>query len=294
MPIRGTTTSLTTARSAWSFTILMAFLAVASVPARSAELLTNQAIRLRVLQTTFPGATISRSTGPLEDLSLNLDCCKELPLNDAFKDDHLYEIVAPPTKAEADPASDVTEPEKPLSTKRLVRLQVYRQGSQDGHKPLLVAIVNYWFRPANPPNCCQAIGKVLLLSAHGDRVLDSFDNMPNAFTMFTSIKFLDVDNSGIEKLFLAADYSSPGDVGINLKVFDVSGLKIRPVLEIGSASSWPEKYSLTFDQMETVAAKGKRFWFTKIVYGPNGTELLKPVISKVSFSVGEGVDRGRQ
>jgi len=271
----------------------MAFLVASSIPAHSAELLTNEGIRLRVLQTVFPGAAISVSTGPLEDLSLKLDCCKELPLNDAFKDEHLYEIVAPATKAEEDPAGDVAEPEKPLSTTRLVRLQVYRQRSQDGREPLLVAIVNYWFRPANPPNCCQAIGKVLLLSANGDRLLDSFDNMPNAFTMFTSITFLDIDGGGLEKLFLAADYSSPGEVGINLKVFDVSGLKIRPLLAIASASSWREKSVLAFDQQETMAAKGKRFWFTKTVYDRNGTELQQPVITNISFPAGEGVDRRR-
>ena len=220
-----------------------------------------------MLRTVFPGATISLSTGPLEDLSLNLECCKELPLNDAFKNEHLYEIVAPATKTEEDQASDVAEPEKPLSTKRLVRLQVYQQRFQDGRDPFLVAIVNYWFRPANPPNCCQSIGKVLLLSANSDRVVDSFENMPHAFRMFTSVEFIDVDNSGIEKLFLAADYSSPGEVGINLKVFDLFGLKIQPVLEIGSASSWPEEFVLAFDRKKTMVAKGRRFWFTKTVYG---------------------------
>jgi len=141
-------TSFTTARSTWSLTLLMALLVVASIPARSAELQTNEGIKLRVLRTAFPGATISRSTSPLEDLSLKLECCKELPLNDAFKDEHLYEIVAPATKAEEDPASDVNEPEKPLSTKRLVRLQVYRLRSQDAGDPLFVAIVNYWLKPA--------------------------------------------------------------------------------------------------------------------------------------------------
>jgi len=143
----------------------------------------------------------------------------------------------------------------------------------------------------NPPNCCQAIGRVLLLSANGERVVDSFDAMPHAFRMFTSVEFVDVGDSGMEKLFLAADYSSPGEIGINLKVFDVSGLKIRPVLEIGSASSWPEEYSLTFDQKETMAAKGKRFWFTKTVYAITEPNFSKPVITKISFPAGEGVDR---
>ncbi len=136
MPIRDSRSTVTAARPAWSFRILIALLVVASVPGRSAQLLTSERLRLRVLQTAFPRARISRSTGPLEDLSLNLECCKELPLRDAFREEHLYEIVAPATKAEQDPASDVAEPEHPLSTRRLVRLQVYRRHSQNGRDPL--------------------------------------------------------------------------------------------------------------------------------------------------------------
>ena len=265
--------------------ILIRMALATPMPAHGIQELTGEPVHLRVLQAAFPSARVSRSTAAPFDMSIKPDCCKEFPLDDTLKNERPYEVVAPASKFEEDPASDVAEPEKGLSNRRVVRLKVYEVHRQNGGASFLVSILNYGFLGAHPPNCCQSIGLVLLLPVSGDRVLDRFDEMPHAFRMFTSIRFLDVDGSGMEKLLISTDYSSPGEVGITFRVLDVFRERIHLLLDIPLASSWPQKYVLTLNESETIAAYGKHFHFAKKTYAEKGFALNPPAVTHVSYLV---------
>ncbi len=101
-------------------------------------------------------------------------------------------------------------------------MELYSWKSSGADENLLIAVLGYSYATANPARCRRALAKVLLLSNAADRILDSFDKMPNAFTMFTSIKFLDVDGSGAEKMMIGADTAGAGFIGVNSGVFGVS------------------------------------------------------------------------
>lgn len=263
----------------------LTFVLAAPVPANGIQELTGEQVHLRVLHAAFPNATIPRSTAAPFDMSIKPECCKEFPFDDALKNERPYEVVAPASRFEEDPASDVAEPEKGLSNRRLVRLKIYEVHGKSGGAAFLVSILNYRFLGANPPDCCQSIGRVLVLPLSGDRVLDSFDEMPHAFRMFTSIRFLDVDGSGMEKLLISTDYSSPGEVGITFMVLDLFHERTRLLLDIPLASSWPEKYLLTLNDSETISAHGKQFLFAKRVFTEGGGALTPPAMTHVSYSV---------
>jgi hypothetical protein len=117
-----------------------------------------------------------------------------------------------------------------------VQMQLYRWKTPDGLEPLLVAVLNYSFLNANPARCCVAIGEVLLLSSTADRILDTLDQMPNDFTTFTSVRFLDPDGSGADKLMIAADFSGAGITGVDMAIFDVSHRKLNPMISLATLS----------------------------------------------------------
>jgi hypothetical protein len=71
---------------------------------------------------------------------------------------------------------------------------------------------------------------VLLVSNAADHIFDKFDKMPYAFSEFTSIRFLDVNGSGVEKLMIGADFSFLGPaVGVDSAVFDLADHRLTPL-----------------------------------------------------------------
>jgi len=167
----------------------------------------------------------------------------------------------------------------------------WKTGADGGQ--LLVAVLIYLFSMANPPHCCRAIGKVLLLSATGDRILDVLDKVPYAFTMFTSVRFLQVDETGSEKLMIGADFAYVATIGVSSAVLDVLGQKLTPLISattmIQNEGEEPDVHTLTLDERQTLAAKGKRYYFVKKAYVDKGKVLRTPVTSNESYPVGTGV-----
>jgi hypothetical protein len=269
--------------------VLFGLLLLGAFRGYAAEPVTDEYTRLLVLRQIFPTALIVKSSALTENSFYRSEWLKELRMNDAMKAEPVYYITRSVSKDEEDAASDVAEPDKKLSETRCVRLRLFRWRSGNTKAQLLIAVLAYRFIDANPPNCCQSIGKLVALSADARHVLDSFVNMPHAFTMFTSIMFLDADQSGSEKLVTERDFSSPGEVGKSLMVFDLNGLTLKPQLQIAAASSWPEKYILALDEQATMHEKGRRYCFVRTSYAREGKTFPKPVITRISYQVGSGL-----
>jgi hypothetical protein len=135
----------------------------------------------------------------------------------------------------------------------------------------------------------------LLLSNTAERILDTFDQMPYAFTTVTSVGFLDLDGSGANKLMIGADFSGVGSSGIDTAVFDVSHRKLRPLISFTTLVLYeadPDQldiHTLELDEHQTRLAKGNRFFFVKTTYAEKATVFPKPVITHVSYPVGTGI-----
>ena len=271
---------------------LVTLLLVNASAAHGAESVTDESIRLRVLRLVFPNAAISRSLPGVKQTPvqgpLGIDAFSE-SFRDALEDEQEYDVVGSVGKDEALAAEDITSSAHDrFSEKRRVRLLLFRWRSNRGDQSSLVAVINYSFSEANPARCCLAVGKVVLLSDTGDRVLSMLDRMPNAFTTFTAIKFLSAGGAGRETLFLSVDFGGAGTIGINTAIIDLSNQRLTPLRWLPTAISYDieEKFTMALDEPRTKRSKGKRVWFIKTTYAKKGKRFPAPVTSRESIEIG--------
>lgn len=267
---------------------IFAFLLLLVCSAHGAELVTDEATRLGVLRLVFPKAAISigpaRSKPPEAGFSGELEPLAD-SFHDAFADEQEYDVVAPPDEEE-ELAASITFDRS--SDRRRVRLLLYRWRPADGGQASLVAVLHYVFVDANPSRCCRALGKVMLLSASGERVEAKVTEMPNAFTRFTSIRFLDPGRPNPEDLLVSVDFSGAGVVGVNTAILDLTNQRITPLgwlttaVYDGLEKENEEMFAMTFDEQKTRLSKGKRFWFVKKSYIEKGKKLPTPITSATS------------
>jgi len=264
--------------------------------ASGAELVTDHDTRLRVLSLVFPNARISDAAKPKDDQPFSVtDPLEHLVISLKSGFEHYYEVVGPVAKEEEEPASDITDLNKGFSDKRQVRMEVYRWKAPKGGEAVLVAVLDYLFMGANPARCCRAIGKVFLLSSAADRLLDSFDKMPYAFTTFTSVQFIDLDGSGAEKLLISADTSGAAYLGVKSALFDLAKRRLTLLVSLDTLVFYEAElekvaiHTLTLDERQTIRSKGKRIFFVKETFAAKGKLFSKPLKSRVSFPIGYGL-----
>jgi hypothetical protein len=276
---------------------LLTMLLVTASTANSAEIVTDEATRMGVLRLVFPNARISAVSGPpnIESFSVT-DPLGHLVISLRSGFQHEYAVVGPVAKEEEEPASDITRfPEHWMSDKRRVLMEVFRWKPPRDGEPLLVAVLSYSFPTANPARCCRAKGKVILLSTAADRILDRIEKVPYAFTTFTSVRFLDMDGSGAEKLMIGADTSGMGSIGVDSAVFDLSNRKLDPLLAVNTLVFYEadiedlDIHTLTLDEPQTIRSSGKRFFFVKKTFAEKAKLFAKPPTSQMSYPVGFGV-----
>jgi len=281
---------------AWLGSLFVALVLLNISIASGAELVTDSAVRLQVLRLVFPNTRISDVPTPKDDPPFPVtDPLGHLVISLKSGFEHYYEVVGPVATEEEEPASDITDLNKGFSDKRQVRMEVYRWKAPRDGEPLLAAVLDYSFAGANPARCCRAIGKVFLLSNAADRLLDSFDKMPNDFSMFTSVQFVDVDGSGTEKLLISADASGVAYLGVKSALFDLAKHRLTPLISVDTLVFYEEELenvtinTLTLDERQTIRSRGKRIFFVKETFAAKGKLFSKPRKSRVSFPVGYGL-----
>ena len=261
----------------------------------AAEIVTDEATRLRILGLVFPAARISRVAaqpdkpfevrGPRRQLVATL--------RNALLSTQVYEVFGPPKKEEEDPASDILREHGPSQT-RQVHMKVFRWSPPGGSRPMLVAILSYQFRGANPPRCCSTIGKVLLLSNAAERIVDSFDSMPWGFSTFTEVRFLN-DGSGSEKLMIGVDASGAATLLVDSAIFDLSKQKLTPVLSVQTMVLYEAElenidvHALTLDETRTRSAKGTRYFFVKRTFADKKKLPATSFVTTESYPAGTGL-----
>jgi len=287
--------------------VLAALFVLGASSAHAAQLVTDETVRLRVLHTAFPNARISNSPAATESKQslpggankqeIGFDTLGAISneLTDALEGERRYDVIGSVSKDEETPASDITAPPKNrLSDKRQVRLRLYRWQGRLEVEPVLVAFLNYSFPDAKPAHCCGAVGKLLLTSDAVDRILAHFNKTSFAFTSFTSIRFLDINDDGTEEVLVGEDFGGGASTGVNLAIFDLShgtfNLKFQVTTAVFSAMEDFEEYVLTLDEQRTVSAKGETFHFVKKTYAANGKAHPKPIVTRISYPAGTGAN----
>ncbi len=277
--------------------LLFVLVSISRLVCLAGELVTDEVMRLRVVRLAFPSGRIStlptqqsRDIFPVKD-PLNRVVAR---LKNSLEQGPDYEVVGPVAKNEENFATDITDFDRPPSNKRRVQMRLYRWKVVSG-EPLLVAVLRYSFPNANPSRCCRAIGKVLLLSSTADRILDVLDKVPNAFTMFTEIRFLPQVGTSPEAFMIAADYSGAATLGVNSVILDASDGHLNPLMSVDTVVLYEadlenaDVHTLTLDQYPRPVAGERRFFFVKKSYVEKGKVLRTPVTTSVSFPVGTGL-----
>lgn len=264
----------------------------------AAQLVSDEATNLQALRAIFPNMRISvLPNQPEEHPSPITDPLQRLiaTVQNELLHGRQYSVVGPVSQDEEDSSIDIVHPQRSASDERRLHIEVYRWTIDEKGNELLVAFLSYTFANANPPRCCTTVGKMVLLSDNAERVLDTLDKMPYAFTMFTSIQFLKVDATVSEMLLVGADFSGVGTIGINSAVFNVKHQRLNPLLWLTTMVLSEadiddlDVHTMTLDARRTVLANGKRFFFTKKTYAVGKQVLTTPRTETAEFPVGSGV-----
>jgi hypothetical protein len=273
------------------------FVALGGAVGHAAQLVTDEATNLQVLRLVFPGMRVSvlakrqdEKPSPVTDPMGRIIAV----VSDGLERGREFSTIGPVSKEERGPASDLGDYQH-MSNQRYVRMEVFRWRASTDGQPFLLAVLSYTFRNSNPPLCCRALGKIVLLSNNANRVLDSFNKVPNAFTMFTSLDFIKVSGTGYEKLMIGVDFSGVGTIGINSAIFEVSQRKLRPLLSLTTMVlneadiEALDIRTLKFDEHRTFLANGKEFFFLQRTYATGKQVLATPSTETIALPVGTGV-----
>jgi hypothetical protein len=164
--------------------------------------------------------------------------------------------------------------------------------------PMLVAVLSYHFRGANPARCCLELGRTILLNTSADRILNEFRIAPHAFGPFTEIRFLPLVG-GRELLIFGASYAPAATSAVISIILDVVNDHWKPVLAVDTVMQYffgeqvqNDVHTLTLDEVRTVAAGGKRFYYVRQTWMRRGRTLSKPSTERLSFPAGFGFPLG--
>ncbi|HXA52008.1 MAG TPA: hypothetical protein VNV86_16945, partial [Candidatus Acidoferrum sp.] len=88
------------------------------------------------------------------------------------------------------------------------------------------------------------------------------------------------------------DAGGAGSIGTSMLVFDLSGRRLRPILETQSRLEYmtSDRYSQELDVERSVAQEGRSVCFELTVFAKNEKVYPKPHVSHECYPMGTGVD----
>jgi hypothetical protein len=234
-------------------------------------------LRQDILQAIFPAMEVVATTRHRPPASPRYP--------DAFANEAIYQVNGPATNEVEHCASAA------LSKSREVQLQVFPWPRT---RTDLVAVVQYRFIGASPAGACWSIGLVLHLSRRGQafEVLERQLMEPMHHSLFAGIRLLDLNGDGVEELVVEPDAGGAGSIGTSMLVFDLSGRRLRPILETQSRLEYmtTDRYSQELDVARSVAQEGRSVCFELTVFAKNEKVYARPHVSHECYPMGTGVD----
>ncbi len=247
--------------------------------ASGAELVTDEATRLKVLAAVFAGMSITAVPGKHIDDSRRWPAGKvELDFPDALKRKIVYRITgAPTTENETCASDDIIKQNQ--SAVREVRAKIYNVSPAR-----FVAVAQYKFVDANPAMACPSIARITLVEDKAGVFTASSKFEPDTLHHW-GLHRIEMASSGdtAEQLLVESDFGGAGVLGSELYIFDISPGDLRPVIEtVVSVYDGLERENLfvqSLDIARTRANKGARFCFTMTTYEEDDKQFTPPRIT---------------
>ena len=269
-------------------TVFAYLLVAATAPLSATEPITDESLRMDVLQAVFPKTTISLAVGrSIDDSWGPTGHSKEFLFPDALATEKVYQVAGPASgQAEECAASDVTH-DSPFSQIREVRFQVFRwPGAADSGS--LLAVSQYAFRGANPPGSCPSIARVSrVMYVRGKwRGSVGLDLGTTHHTSIQTIKLANLAGGQSQELLIESDWGGAGVKGTNLAIFSLSPGRFDQWLNVPSrvySSADGDSFVQTLDLTRTTHQNAERFCFRKLMFAKDGRWLSQPVETRPCY-----------
>lgn len=247
-----------------------------------ATLITDESVRLRVLEAIFPKMHVTATPTRSIDRPLPKVADDPFYFDDALRGEMVYRVTGFAKSWEDQcNASDVLllpGQERPSMVREL-RMRAFAYAPTRA-----VADVHLKYVGANPPMSCPAITRAHSLESSGGqwRLTGSvtFDTVHHWGV--ESIRFLDLTGDGIDEFVVESDGGGAQTFLSAYHVFDLkeSKLKLRSTaLAIVVSTLDGDQFVQHFDVPRSRESGGKRICFTKTTYMVEGKKLSKPRIT---------------
>jgi hypothetical protein len=268
--------------------------AVAASTADSGQPITDEALRLRVLNAVFPNMQISVVAGAKIDDSAPIgrkpnDAFLFFP--DAMKEEKVYTVVGHAMNA-AERAASSNVIDNSFSATRQVRIKLFHwPGDPESG---MLAILQYKFPDANPPMSSPSLGVLahVVGEARKARVQDEYLLETTHHGAIEGIRMADFNGDGANELVIESDWGGAGTIGSSLRVFDLSHGEFKEILDTTSRVQYEDQdwYTQVLDIDRTLQRRGGEFCFTKTVLFEMGKPYHPPRVIKPCYKRGDGVD----
>lgn len=241
-----------------------------------ATLITDESVRLRVLEAIFPKMHITATPTRSIDASWQFADNRNVWFDDAFKHEAVYRVTGPP-RSEADlcAARDIISDK--LSHVREVRFQVFPWPAEAGH---YAVAAQYEYIGANPPMACTSIARLYRVGPRGVAQEETFHTTRHR--RISRFELIDLSGDGVAELLIEADYGGGGFRGSVLRAYELKSGKLIKRFEAHSISlDWQEPLEFTqvLDIDRTRATAGAKFCFTRTTYVEKAVRFAEPRVT---------------
>jgi hypothetical protein len=253
--------------------------------------ISNERLRLAMLQTIFPGAAISLERGVRIDNVWPKNVKRgEISYPEAMAHENVYRIVGPPmNEVERHASEDVLT--RRLSDTRQVRLMLFRW--PDEIDSGMLAVVQYAFEGVVPAGCCWSVGRLIHLDKDTaySKVRSEYLLQTWHHSSLQRIELMNLSGDGVHDLVVESDFGGAGTHATALQIFDLRHANFEQILNIDSRLEYMDQdgYTQTLDIPRTLRTHGQQFCVTKRTLFENGKYFFPPRISHPCYQRGEGV-----
>jgi hypothetical protein len=265
-----------------------ALLVAATAPLSATKLITDESLRMDVLQAVFPKTTISLAVGrSINDSWGPTEHSKEFLFPDALATEKVYRVVGPASGRDEECAASDVMNYSSFSQIREVRFQVFPwPGAADSGS--LLAVLQYAFPGANPPGSCSSLARVSrVMNVRGKwRESVGFDLAITHHGSIQRIELANLAGGHSQELLVESDWGGAGVHGTNLAIFSLSLGRFDQWLNVPSrvySSADGDSFVQTLDLPRTRHRNAERFCFRRIMFAKDGLWLSQPVETRPCY-----------
>lgn len=241
-----------------------------------AALITDESVRLRVLEAIFPKMHVTL----LPTKSINHEF--KMPHNpglrggDPLKNEKVYRVTGAPNSWIDRCASENMLTNKSSKT-REVRAIVFAWPGMPGRE---LVVAQYRYVGSSPALACPSIGR--LYAVEGKTVTHEFTLDAQHHTAIHEIQLADISGDGVEELIVESNFGGAATFAVILTVSDLSSGKFTKRFQTASLvldNIEGSEFTQQLDIARTRETGGTKFCFTKTTYIERAVKFAKPRIT---------------